>query len=73
MNRWIKMDTPPAEGFPCFVKTQNRNSVAMFCDGDWYTLEYDPHLGVLRKVPVHGVTAYTLCTPPLDENEENYS
>ena len=25
------------------------SSIACYCDGDFYTLDYDPNLGVLRK------------------------
>ena len=39
----------PAEGKPYIVKGANYTAVAFYCDGEFYTLKYDPYLGVLRK------------------------
>ena len=33
--------------------------IGTYCDGNWYKLDYDDRLGVLRKVPVKGdIAAY---------------
>lgn len=45
---------PPAEGTPILVSDGQHKKVAYFCDGNLYYLEYDPHLGVLRKQVLHG-------------------
>ena len=39
----------PTEGEACIVKGNNYTAVAFYCDGEFYTLKYDPYLGVLRK------------------------
>ena len=67
---WNKMDDPPYDGYTGVVLISGFNGnklpedeywtdIATYCDGIWYKLDYDDHVGVLRKVPVHGdVVAY---------------
>lgn len=46
---WQSVQTnPPAEGKAVFIY-RKEPFVAYYCDGEFYYLEYDPHLGVLRK------------------------
>lgn len=47
---WKNIDTnPPAEGEAVFILRKNKPMIAYYCDGSFYYLEYDAHLGVLRK------------------------
>ena len=46
---WKHVKTePPAEGTAVLVSSTTTD-VAYYCDGEFYYLEYDPNLGVLRK------------------------
>jgi hypothetical protein len=59
-------DCPPIDGQTVVVLFKNgtgdkdfwTESVATFCDGSFYCLEYDPHLGILRKQFVKEPTEY---------------
>lgn len=47
---WKNLETnPPAEGKAVLILSGKDPMVAYYCDGSFYYLEYDPHLGVLRK------------------------
>lgn len=54
-------DVKPADGQTVVLCFSNgevdkqfwTTDLATYCDGTFYKLEYDEHLGVLRKVPVH--------------------
>ena len=57
-KHWYKLsDRKPYAGKPVAVLFMNNEldpqfwttDIAYYCDGDFYCLEYDPHLGVLRK------------------------
>lgn len=51
VSNWHSMkESVPAEGAAVIILNTNNNpDVGYYCDGDFYFLEYDPHLGVLRK------------------------
>jgi len=60
-SHWhILEDVKPADGQTVVVCFSNGTSdkefwtvdIATYCDEMFYKLEYDPYLGVLRKVPV---------------------
>lgn len=41
---------PPTEREAVIVRnSKKQTTVAYLCDGEFYSLQYDPHLGVLRK------------------------
>lgn len=47
-------------------KSDWETNIGTYNDGEFYSLQYDPHLGVVRKDIVHGkVKAF--CTPELPD------
>lgn len=57
---------PPCEGSLVFILQLNgeldkdfwTTEAAYYCDGEFYVLEYDPHLGILRKQHVSNKAKY---------------
>ena len=56
---WFSLkEHPPSNGKPVVVLHMNGEldpdfwtmDIAYFCNGEFYNLEYDPHLDILRKV-----------------------
>lgn len=81
-KKWKLMsETPPYEGYTGIVlinsldgkilpKEEYWTEIGTFCDGEWLKLDYDEHLGILRKVPIHGkVYAYARYLVPSWEDE----
>ena len=63
---WKHVSTnPPAEGQPVFITRNGEKDVAYYNNGSFFFLEYDPHLGVLRKQHVSEKVEYWL---PVFEN-----
>ncbi len=50
----LKKD-PPVEGVAVMMSNK---TVGYYCDGEFYFLKYDPHLGVLRKEHVNDKIEY---------------
>ncbi|MBP5565053.1 MAG: hypothetical protein J6X45_04965 [Lachnospiraceae bacterium] len=68
MNNWNNVKTnPPAEGVPVIVFSKATPTIAYYCDGGFYNLKYDPHLGILRKEYI-GTPSYwaNYITPAFD-------
>lgn len=62
-ENWIPMhEKTPAEGKPLLIMLADGEGnpdlrtadIAYYCDGTFFKLELDPHLGVLRKQCVNG-------------------
>ena len=52
MKYWNRVtETSPAEGMPVLVLHESSLTprIAYYCDRDFYSLEFDPVLGVMRK------------------------
>ena len=66
-KRWHSMkDTPPANGQCVAILIMHgtkdtdfwTTQIAYYCDGDFFCLEYDDTLGVLRKVHINEPVEY---------------
>ena len=77
-KRWKRVkETPPAEGAAVVILLTHgeqdsdfwTTEIAYYCDGQFYNLEYDPHLGILRKQHVSEPVEYwaTWWTWSIDE------
>lgn len=77
-KHWHKVkDDPPANGQAVVILLTNGEkdpdlwpaSIAYYCDGGFYCLEYDDNLGVLRKVYIKEEVEYwsDYCTFSTDE------
>lgn len=67
MKHWISIkERTPTEGMPVVILDKNgegdpdfwTTDIAYCCDGEFYTLELDPNLGVLRKMHVNYPVEY---------------
>ena len=58
-KRWLNVkEHPPIIGEPVLIRIEDEVNVAYFCDSNFYCLEYDPHLGILRKQCVTDTVQY---------------